>query len=143
MCLTNCYLVHKDEPIKCYKVLIQNGAWYKRKYFTAPFRTNFNYEIGEIHNENKRSFYNEFLNIIEDGYFHSFKNLEDCYTFIDVFPKSDFKKHQKLVIAECEIPKDAACYEGAYSYWAYSVNGIPAHPAYASKSITVKRLIKK
>lgn len=142
MCLTNCCLIHQDEPIKCYKVLIQDGAWYQVKTFRSAFVTNFHYRIGETYNENEQSYYERFLNFIEDSYFHSFKYLEDCYTCIDTYPKYVLGKHQKLVIVECEIPIDSVCYAGKFLYWAYVQNGISAHCAYASKSITIKRIIK-
>ena len=139
MCLQNCLLVPlQNKPIKCYKILIQNGAWYHVKKFTAPFQIDFRYIIGETYNENNQSYYKQFLEVIHDCYFHSFKYLEDCYKFIETYPKSDFRKHQKLVIVECEIPINSACYEGEFSYWAMKSYCC----SYASKSITLKRIIK-
>lgn len=138
MCLKNCIRIHRNEPITCYKVLIQNGKWYQRKKFTAPFRTEYNYIIGNTYNEKNGGYYNEFYGRIDLGYFHSFANLGDAIDFIETFPKCYVEKPSKLVIVECEIPKGSVCYEGFFSYCMMEKEKL----SYASKSITIKRIIK-
>ena len=138
MCLANCIRRHRDNPTTCYKVLIQNGKWYQKKKFTAPFRTEFNYVIGETYNE-KPGYYNEFYDRLDFGYFHSFVFLDDAINFAKTFPKCNLEKHSKLVIVECEIPKDTVLYVGNFSYYGMDGNKL----SYASKSITIKRIINE
>lgn len=137
MCLTNCVRRHPDNSTTCYKVLIQNGAWYQKKKFTAPFRTYFNYVIGETYNAKPENSYNEFYRCIDIGYFHSFTTLGDAIDFAETFKKCGMEKHSKLVIVECEIPKDTVSYAGNFSFYAMKENKL----SYASKAITIKRII--
>lgn len=138
MCLYNADKIKNHGELTCYKVVFQKGL-FKKKYFSVFEK--FRYEIGkayEVQTKGK-SYYVKHRDIINGGFFHTFKNYDDAVDFLKLF--SPFNKRFTFKIIECVIPSDCYVYEGEYEY-RIADSEIRMPRSYASTKIFPKKIWK-
>ena len=126
MCLENAKLVSgkTTKPIKCYKVLIEDGDWLFTPYVSSRI------EIGGVYESNVK--HHPLSNKV-DVAIHSFANFKDAVDECD-YQMSNAHDYNNVVIALCEIPAGSIVYKGTFA------DGLIS---YASSSIKYKRILRR
>ena len=123
--------------ITCYKVLVVEGKW-PRKKLCSPMFSDFVWKRGKTYStgvdkpEVEYNHTKDWYEVMGDA-FHTFGNLADAINFAN----SMASHNQPYYVYECVIPKDTKfLYEG-------TVGGSCMAPGYASEKLIVKKPICK
>ena len=132
-----------EEDIKCYKIVTFSEL---HGYFTTPFthtpiphmvrigiekfKPTVNIESKEIIEDGSNYSDDGFKYMINGGYIHVYKNLNEILKY---YNRTD------LYIFECTIPKGTRYYEGAF---AFKISGKKIHMnSYCAKEIIFKQML--